>query len=143
MEPVVTTASPSLIKPIANQPLSLSPLLNLPVPTPVKPLLISPPVPIPPSISILTRTRSLRQRTTNNRAVTRTRNVYQTNCTKFRALAFQQRRHQALVALDPESQQLREYTKLRKGTESQLWLRAATNEIERLSNGGENVTNRS
>ena len=70
----------------------------------------------------------------------RTRNVYQTNCTKFRALAFQQRRHQALVALDPESQQLWEYTKLRKGTESQLWLRAAANEIGRLANGGGDVT---
>ena len=129
VEPVVTTTSPSLIEPIDNQPLNLSSLLTLPVPTPVKPLLIPPPAPIPPSIPILPRTRSLRPRPTNNRAVTRTRNVYQTNCTKFRALALQQLRHQALAALDPESQQLWEYAKLRKGTESQLWLRATANEI--------------
>ena len=118
VEPLVITASPSLIEPIGNQHLSLSPLLNLPVPTPAKPLHISPPVPIPLSIPILHRTRLLRSRTTNNCAITRTHNVYQTNCTKFRALALQQLRHQALAALYPESQQLWKYTKLRKGTES-------------------------
>ena len=104
VEPVVITASPSLIEHIDNQPLNLSSLLTLPVPTPVKPLLIPPPVPILSSIPILRRIRSLRPRTTNNRAFTRTRNVYQTNCTKFCALALQQLRHQALAALDPESQ---------------------------------------
>ena len=118
VEPLVITASPSLIEPIGNQPLSLSPLLNLPVPTPAKPLHISPPVSIPPSIPILHRTCSLRSRTTNNHVITRTHNVYQTNCTKFRALALQQLRHQALAASYLESQQLWKYTTLRKGIES-------------------------
>ena len=93
VEPAVTTTSPSLIEPIDNQPLIFSPPLNLPVATPVKTLIIPPLVPIPLYIPILLRTRSLCSRTTKNRAVTRTRNVHQTNCTKFRALALQQLIH--------------------------------------------------
>ena len=120
VEPTVTDVSPSLIEPTENPLFSFSPPLNHPVPSVPTPLIIPPHAPILWSSPALPRTRSLCSRITNNRDVTCTRNIYQTNCTNLRALTFKQLAYQALAAFDPVSQQLWKYTKLRKRKKSQL-----------------------